>query len=73
MMDWCRPGSNATDYTVQASAINIAGGLASTASGYSAGALRYSGHFALATLLAVLAVAVLPALFPRPTDDPRCR
>jgi MFS transporter, PAT family, beta-lactamase induction signal transducer AmpG len=71
MMDWCRPGSNATDYTVQASAINIAGGLASTLSGYSAGALRYAGHFGLAALLAVGAVAVLPALFPRPADPPR--
>jgi len=29
MMDWCAPGSSATDYTVQASAVVIATGLAS--------------------------------------------
>jgi MFS family permease len=64
MMDWCRPGSNATDYTVQASAVVIATGAASALSGYSAEALGYRLHFTFATVLALVAIAAVGALFP---------
>ncbi len=64
MMDWCRKESNATDYTVQASAVVIATGLASALSGFSAQALGYAGHFALATFMALLAVLAVAHLMP---------
>lgn len=56
MMSGCRPGSAATDYTVQASAVVIATGAAQAASGFSAAALGYSYHFLLAAVLSVLAL-----------------
>lgn len=65
MMDWCRPGSNATDYTVQASAVVIATGAATAVSGFSAGALGYFGHFSVATVLALLSLAVVVRFFPK--------
>ncbi|MBK6684191.1 MAG: MFS transporter [Deltaproteobacteria bacterium] len=64
MMDWSRKEVSATDYTVQASAVVIATGLAATFSGASAGALGYPLHFALATFLALLAVGAAAWLFP---------
>jgi predicted MFS family arabinose efflux permease len=64
MMDWCRPHSSATDYTVQASAVVIATGAAASASGFSAQALGYVRHFALAALLAAAALLVVARLFP---------
>jgi RhtX/FptX family siderophore transporter len=64
MMDWSRPETSATDYTVQASAVVVATGAAATVSGYSAGALGYAGHFAVATGIAVL--SLLPVLFAFP-------
>ena len=64
MMDWCEPGSAATDYTVQASAVVIATSVASTLAGVSAQALGYPIHFALAALLAAASVLVVRRLFP---------
>jgi RhtX/FptX family siderophore transporter len=64
MMDWCAPRSAATDYTVQASAVVIATGVASAVAGFSAQALGYAGHFALAAALAAVALAVVYACFP---------
>lgn len=64
MMDWSRKAVSATDYTVQASLVVIATGLAATLSGASAGALGYALHFALATGLALLAVGAAAWLFP---------
>ncbi len=64
MMDWCRPGSSATDYTVQASAVVIATGLASSVSGFSAQVFGYFGHFALAAGFAALALVVVARLVP---------
>lgn len=61
MMDWCDPRTAGTDYTVQASAVVIAQGGAAALSGYSAELLGYAGHFALASVLAAL--AVLPAVW----------
>jgi len=65
MMDWSATESAATDYTVQASTVVIATGLASTVSGFSAGALGYAPHFALAAALCVAAVVGVAVLFPR--------
>jgi PAT family beta-lactamase induction signal transducer AmpG len=64
MMDWCRPGASATDYTVQASTVVIATTVGATLSGFSAEALGYVGHFALGGVLALGAVAAVFALFP---------
>lgn len=65
MMDWCSRESSATDYTVQASAVVIATGAAGSLGGFSAQALGYFGHFCLATLLSLVAVAAAQRLFPR--------
>jgi RhtX/FptX family siderophore transporter len=64
-MDWSRKETSATDYTVQASAIVMANGVAATFSGFSAAHLGYAGHFALAAAIGV--VSLLPVLlwFPR--------
>jgi PAT family beta-lactamase induction signal transducer AmpG len=77
MMDWCRRESSATDYTVQASAVVIATGVASAAAGFSAQALGYFGHFCLAAALALLSLAPVAlgltrdgqARAPRAADD----
>jgi RhtX/FptX family siderophore transporter len=66
MMDWCSREESATDYTVQASAVVIATGFASAVAGFSAQALGYVGHFALATALATAALAVVHRCFPSP-------
>ena len=36
MMDWCRPGHSGSDYTVQASTVVIASGIAASLSGVTA-------------------------------------
>jgi MFS transporter, PAT family, beta-lactamase induction signal transducer AmpG len=69
MMDWSATDRAATDYTVQASAVVIATGLASTLSGWSAGALGYATHFALATALCGAAVVAVAWLFPRGASE----
>ncbi len=65
MMDWCDPRTSGTDYTVQASAVVIAQIGSSALSGFSAEVLGYTGHFALATALAALAVLPAALWFPR--------
>jgi MFS family permease len=64
MMDWCSRGSGATDYTVQASAVVIATGLAGSLAGFSAQALGYAWHFSLGTLLALLSLLAVRFWFP---------
>ncbi len=64
MMDWCRPGQSGADYTVQASTVVIATGLAAALSGFSAHRLGYVGHFALAFVLSLAAIASVAVLFP---------
>jgi len=60
MMDFSRPRSAGTDYTVQASIVVIATGAATLLSGVSASALGYASHFvAAAALSAVGTIAVL--------------
>jgi MFS family permease len=64
MMDWCSRETSATDYTVQASAVVIATGIASALAGFSAQAIGYFGHFCIATVLAVAALAGVHRCFP---------
>ncbi|MBI5544194.1 MAG: MFS transporter [Deltaproteobacteria bacterium] len=64
MMDWCSKETSATDYTVQASAVVIATGLASAVAGFSAGALGYPAHFALAAALALGSLVAVARCFP---------
>ncbi|AUX34835.1 MULTISPECIES: MFS transporter [Sorangium] len=64
MMDWTARESAATDYTLQASAMVIATGVASAASGFSAGRLGYPAHFSLAAVLAALSPILGFLLFP---------
>jgi predicted MFS family arabinose efflux permease len=59
MMDFSRPASAGTDYTVQASVVVIATGIAAGLSGVSAHALGYAGHFALAAALSVVAIVIV--------------
>lgn len=65
MMDVCRPEEAGTDYTVQASLVVIASGVASALSGLSAGALGYRGHFLAAAGLSVIGVIVAAAYRPK--------
>ncbi len=62
MMDACRPASAGTDYTLQASVVVLATGAAAALSGFSAQALGYPGHFALAGLLCLAGLGALPWL-----------
>jgi PAT family beta-lactamase induction signal transducer AmpG len=66
MMDWCGSAMSATDYTVQASAVVVATGIASSVSGFSAQALGYFNHFVVATVLAAAALVAVALLFPKP-------
>lgn len=66
MMDWCSEEASATDYTVQASAVVVATGVASALAGFSAQAIGYFGHFCLASIMALGAVAVVRGWFPTP-------
>jgi RhtX/FptX family siderophore transporter len=68
MMDWSRPETSATDYTVQASAVVIAAGAAASVSGFSASALGYAGHFAVATVIGIASLAPVALAFPAETS-----
>lgn len=64
MMDACRAEYAATDYTVQASLVVVATGAAAALSGFTAQALGYSAHFALAAGLCALGTAYVALAFP---------
>jgi len=66
MMDFCRPGEEGTDYTVQASLVVISSAVFSTLSGFSAEALGYGPHFLASAALSAAGVAVVAAY--RPSD-----
>lgn len=68
MMEACRPEHAGTDYTVQASLVVIATGLAAAVSGFSAQALGYAGHFVLSAALCAVGTAYVLLTFhpPRP-------
>lgn len=59
MMDACRPTTEGSDYTVQASIVVIATGIASALSGVSASLIGYTGHFLLAGVLCCTALVVI--------------
>lgn len=61
MMDASRREAAATDYTVQASAVVIATGLAAVASGVMCDALGYAAHFGVSAVLCALAIVVVLA------------
>jgi MFS transporter, PAT family, beta-lactamase induction signal transducer AmpG len=65
MMDATRPHAAGTDYTIQASTVVLASGLAATISGASAQALGYAAHFVVAAGLCVLAIPVIVLHFAR--------
>jgi hypothetical protein len=58
MMDRARPTHAGVDYSVQASIVVIATGLASVASGVSAASLGYGSHFLLAAAISAGAVVI---------------
>lgn len=69
MMDRCRPGSEGSDFTLQASVQLAVTGSFVLLSGVSADWLGYAGHFFLAALLAlavILPILKLPTVFDRP-------
>ncbi len=59
MMDACRPQTEGSDYTIQASVVVIATGIAASLSGLSAAALGYVGHFVLSGALCCLALLLI--------------
>ena len=59
MMDRCREHSAAADYALQSCVVVIAGLVAGALSGFSAKALGYDGHFMLAAVLCIVALAVV--------------
>jgi MFS transporter, PAT family, beta-lactamase induction signal transducer AmpG len=60
MMDFSRPATAGTDYTMQASLVVISTGIAALLSGFSATALGYASHFLVAAgLSAIGTIAVL--------------
>lgn len=65
MMDWSRPAASGTDYTVQASAVVIATGVAQILGGVSADLVGYGPHFLIAAALCLVAVGAVVRLFPR--------
>lgn len=66
MMDACTKERAASDYTAQACVIVISQNLATTGAGFSAEFFGYSTHFALSTVVAVLAVALTAVIVSRP-------
>ena len=64
MMDTCRLDEAGTDYTLQASVVVIASGLASMFSGMSAEALGYGPHFLVAAALSAVGVMLVYAYRP---------
>jgi predicted MFS family arabinose efflux permease len=73
MMDWCSDEASATDYTVQASGVVLATGAAAALAGVSAQQLGYFQHFALASVLALLALLVVHWNFPNAQQVSRLR
>jgi MFS transporter, PAT family, beta-lactamase induction signal transducer AmpG len=68
MMDWSYRETGATDYTLQASAVVIASGLASSLSGFSAGRFGYTSHFTLSLVLAGAAALLAATLYSKTPD-----
>jgi len=62
MMDACEPQRAGTEYTVQACVVVVATGVFGAASGFSADALGFAGHFALASALCAIGLAGVAVL-----------
>ena len=58
MMDACRPGCGGTDYTIQASLVVFATGLAGALGGYLADEVGYQTHFSLSVVFAVFCLMI---------------
>jgi MFS transporter, PAT family, beta-lactamase induction signal transducer AmpG len=72
MMDWSRKTHSGSDYTVQASTVVIASGVAASFSGFSARHLGYSGHFTLSLILTAAAWLAVVRWFPtKAPHEPR--
>ena len=71
MMDWCRPIVGATDYTVQASAVVIATGVATLVSGRLAELLGYTRYFCFAGVIGIASVLLLVVFYPQAPPRPR--
>lgn len=65
MMDRCRPEKAATDYTVQASLVVVATGVAGISSGAIAKHFGYASHFGFAATLSLLGAACAAAVLLR--------
>lgn len=63
MMDVCREESSGTDYTVQASVVVAATGIASTLSGFMAARLGYAGHFVACSAVSAVGLAFIAWAF----------
>ena len=67
MMDACRVETAGTDYTLQASVVVVATGIASAISGFLAESLGYAGLIALAAMLCIAGVLLAARLTMRPS------
>jgi MFS family permease len=65
MMDFSRKSSAGTDYTVQASIVVIATGIATLLSGFSAHGLGYAGHFILSAVMSAIGTIAVVLYRPR--------
>jgi hypothetical protein len=65
MMDACDRRTGATDYTVQASVVVFASGIASGVSGFAAAFTGYVAHFVVAGVLCVLGTLAMVPLYRR--------
>lgn len=73
MMDACDPEQAGTDYTLQACLVVVATGAMGAASGFSAKALGFPGHFAAATALCAVGLAITGVLTRGGTWAPELR
>ncbi|MGE3764884.1 MAG: MFS transporter [Kofleriaceae bacterium] len=64
MMDWSRPASSGTDYTVMASAVVIATALPAPLWGQLGDAVGYGPYFVIASAVCLVAIAGVVLLFP---------
>jgi predicted MFS family arabinose efflux permease len=65
-MDWSSKETAATDYSVQASTVVVAKGIAALLAGFSAQHFGYFIHFSLATVLGVVSLITVFIAFPDP-------
>ncbi|TNE90728.1 MAG: MFS transporter [Deltaproteobacteria bacterium] len=64
MMDVCRPGVEASDYTLQASAVVLGTGVGASVSGLVAKQLGYAGHFGLSAMVCLAGLGIVMLWLP---------